>query len=235
VTRSAAAPLARLLRVAGRGLAAMGDRLYRPPPPEPTEQERAFQAWQAANGDKTLRLQYPLDARSIVFDVGGFEGQWASDIFARYLCRVHVFEPVQDFADAIVRRFAGNDRIKVHRVALGPRSGPAELTVAGDASSLYRGGGRRFPIQVATPEQILADENINEISLMKLNIEGAEYDLLEHMIATGVIGRIGNLQVQFHQEIPDARTRMTAIRARLEATHRPTFQYAFVWENWQKR
>jgi len=228
------APLARLLRAAGRELAAIGDRLHRPPPPAPTEQERAFRAWQAVSGDKTLRLEYPLDQRSVVLDVGGFEGQWASDIFARYLCRIHVFEPMRAFADAIARRFAANDRIKVHAVALGPAARRAELTIAADGSSLYMPGAQRVPIDVVTPEQVLAEEKIDDVSLMKINIEGAEYDLLDHMISTGLVRRIENIQVQFHSQLPEAERRMRDIQARLAETHHPTFQYRFVWESWRR-
>ena len=34
----------------------------------------------------------------VVFDIGGFEGNWAGDIQARFGCEVHVFEPHPDFA-----------------------------------------------------------------------------------------------------------------------------------------
>src|SRR5262249_51252950 len=80
-----------------------------------------------------------------------------------------------------------------------------------------------------------AAENIGEVSLMKINIEGGEYDLLENLIATGLISRIRDIQVQFHMDIPDAERRMHAIQSRLAGTHRLTFQYPFVWENWQRR
>ena len=39
--------------------------------------------WVRDRGDQTLRLDYDLAAASIVFDLGGYEGQWASDIFGR--------------------------------------------------------------------------------------------------------------------------------------------------------
>jgi hypothetical protein len=90
------------------------------------------------------------------------------------------------------------------------------------------------PVQVTTPEQILSDENIAEVALMKLNIEGAEYDLLEHMIANGTISQVRAIQVQFHLAVPNAERRMEAIQSRLERTHRLTFQYRFVWENWER-
>jgi len=232
--RSPKVRFANLLRIIGKDLIARGDRIYIPPPPPPTEQELAMCAWEATRGNKTLRVEYPLDSRSVVFDVGGFEGQWASDIFARYLCRVHVFEPMEEAARAIARRFAGNPHVTLHPVALGARAGMAQLTLDGDGSSLHLPGEKRITVQVVTPEQVFAEQKIDEVALMKLNIEGAEYDLLDHVIASGLVARIRYIQIQFHATIPDAERRMREIQSGLARTHRATFQYPFVWESWER-
>src|SRR5438477_4586077 len=64
--------------------------LYMPPeppaPPMPLSEKRVI-AWREINGDRTLRLSYDLSENDVVFDVGGYEGQWASDIYAMYGCR----------------------------------------------------------------------------------------------------------------------------------------------------
>ena len=68
---------------------------------------------------------------------------------------------------------------------------------------------------------------------MKINIEGGEYELLEYLLDTGLATQIINYQVQFHDFVPDAEARMTAIRERLSQTHTLTYQYEFVWGNWR--
>ena len=75
--------------------------------------------------------------------------------------------------------------------------------------------------------------NIERIDLMKINIEGGEYDLLEHLIKTGWIDKIINIQVQFHDFVENAEARMLAIQNDLAKTHELTYQYKFVWENWR--
>ena len=50
--------------------------------------------WVRDNGDHTLRLDYDLNEDSIVFDVGGYRGDFTSAIFNKYNCNVYVFEPV---------------------------------------------------------------------------------------------------------------------------------------------
>ena len=69
--------------------------------------------------------------------------------------------------------------------------------------------------------------------MIKVNIEGGEYDLLEFLIDSNYIEIIDNIQVQFHDFIPDAEERMKNIHKKLEKTHFLTWQYPFVWENWQ--
>jgi FkbM family methyltransferase len=194
----------------------------------------AVRRWRALEGDKTLRLDYDLSKDSTVLDVGGFEGQWASDIVAMYGCRVHVFEPVPEFAERIGRRFARNPLVTVHPVGLSSRDGTAAVAVAGDASSHLRPGDSSMEIQLRDVESVMGELGCKQVDLMKVNIEGAEYDLLDYMIARGLISRIRDLQVQFHVFVPNAVERMNAIRAALEATHYPTYQYDFLWENWRR-
>jgi FkbM family methyltransferase len=190
-----------------------------------------LRAWRLAEGDRTLRLDYDLGPESVVLDVGGFEGQWASDIVAMYGCRVYVFEPHPDYANRIERRFARQPLVTVHKAGLAAEAGTALLSEAGDASSHVRNSG-------GTPIDLLGVENVFDglirVDLMKLNIEGAEYDLLDRMIDTGLIARITDLQVQFHDVIPNAEARLQKIREGLSATHRPTYSYRFVWENWRR-
>ena len=44
---------------------------------------------------------------------------------------------------------------------------------------------------------------------------------------------IANIQVQFHDFVLDAESRMKSIQADLRKTHELTYQYDFVWENWK--
>ena len=57
--------------------------------------------------------------------------------------------------------------------------------------------------------------------------------LLEHLIDIGAVGQIRDLQIQFHDFVPEAKKRMAEIRSALSRTHEPTYQYEFVWENWR--
>lgn len=200
-----------------------------------SEQAVTHSLWLTDNGDKTLRLNYGLSSDDIVLDVGGYEGQWASDIFSRYVCLIHIFEPVPYYADMIESRFSRNNFIKLHKVALGRVDDEIEFSIAGDASSSVILGDQTVKAHVVAFSDWYKKNNLTKIALMKINIEGGEYELLEHLIETGLIDKIKNLQVQFHNFFPDAERRMFVIQQHLEKTHQLTYQYKFVWENWTRR
>ena len=211
----------------GRVFLNFSKQLYQSP------QEKRVLPWIKDKGDKTFRLNYDLDENSLVFDLGGYEGQWASDIFSRYCCRIHVFEPVSEFADKIKARFAGNKRILVHQFGLSNENRAVLLSVNKTSSSLYKQRGELKEVRLVKAVDFIQENHIQEIDLMKINIEGAEYDLLEHLIDTGLISNIHNIQVQFHDFVSNAEQRMIMLQKELEKTHGLTYQYPFVWENWR--
>lgn len=198
-----------------------------------SNQAKRVRQWFDANGDKTLRLDYDLTAESTVLDVGGYEGQWTSDIFAKYCCTIHVFEPVPTFADNIQHRFRRNRKIAVHRHALGAITGEIVLSEEADSSSAYKAYGRTIRARMINVEEFLLRHRIAQIDLMKINIEGAEFDLIQFLLDTELIMRVANLQVQFHDFVPNAAERMQTIHQRLSRTHVKTYSYEFVWENWR--
>lgn len=208
--------------------------------PEPTISEsfadiqaKRCAPWFRDNGDKTLRLEYDLSDSSIVFDLGGYEGQWSSDIFSMYGCSIYIFEPVEIFANSIKKRFARNKKIYVFQYGLSDVSKSEKISVDADSSSIFKDNSLGEEIHLVRAIDFIRENNISQIDLMKINIEGGEYDLLEHLLDSGFIEIINNIQVQFHDFFPDAEERMIAIQQRLEKTHSLTYQYPFVWENWR--
>ncbi len=43
---------------------------------------------------ESMRHDYPLSNKAVVFDVGGYRGEWAQIIYDRYKCEVYCFEPI---------------------------------------------------------------------------------------------------------------------------------------------
>jgi len=204
-------------------------KFYRPPV------EKKHSDWVADRGDTTLLLDYNLNEHATVFDVGGYEGQWASDIYAKYNCTIHVFEPVQQFAKNITKRFEKNNKIIVHDLGLGKTTTTTQITLANDASSVYTTGTNNETIKLVDIDAFVKQNNITTIDLITINIEGGEYELLEQIIETDLIKNITDIQVQFHTVVPQAEQKRLALQKKLEATHKLTYNYPFIWENWTRK
>lgn len=221
--------IARLLSQSGAALSRLSASMWLP------EAQRRVRAWKS-DGGPSRQFEYVLDQGALVLDLGGYEGQWTSDVVARWGCRAHVFEPVPMFAEAIAKRFAQNPRVTVHDFGLGAKAETIRLSLAADGTSAVRvSGTQTVEGRIELAADWFARENVTRVDLMKINIEGGEYALLEHLLDAGLLPRIRHLQVQFHDFLPDARERMEAIRWKLAQTHVPEWQYDFVWESWKLR
>lgn len=190
--------------------------------------------WNLAGGDEAYRFEYALTTDSIVVDAGGYRGDWAASIRTRYGCRIYVFEPIPEFYAGIVRRFHGDPQITVFPFGLAGEDKTVAMTMANDATSSVRpADGVTLPVALRRFTDVCQEERITRIDLLKVNIEGGEYELLEHLVATQLISYVQNLQVQFHDFVPDAEKRKQALRVMLAETHYPTYLFDFVWENWR--
>lgn len=194
--------------------------------------------WFMDRGDETLRLDYPLNQDSVVFDLGGYKGDFAYEISKKFGCKIFVFEPVLDFHEMCVDRFKGNKSITCMNYGLSSRSGHLDINLSENSSSFFsatgsEGGKQR--VKIESIADCIRKLEIKRISLMKINIEGGEFDVLPELIASGDIARIDYLQIQFHNFVADAAKRRAEIRATLLETHKEMWNYDFVWESWERK
>lgn len=193
--------------------------------------------WFSDRGDVLLRLEYPLNQSSIVIDVGGYLGDFAQDIYNKYGCRVYLFEPVAEFYQECVKRFEGNSSILCFNYGLSATSRFLDIALEDNASSFenVRAGIKTQVAQLRTVTEVLEELGLENIDLIKINIEGGEFELLPALIESGFIKNIRYLQVQFHDFIKDAADKRLQIRQLLDKTHREMWNYDFVWESWELR
>jgi FkbM family methyltransferase len=125
--------------------------------------------------------------------------------------------------------------MSVFQYGLGGSSRKEGISVSGADSSIFKKSRQSETISIVDVAEWFAAHSIASVQLMKINIEGGEYELLERLIDTGLVNIIDNIQVQFHDILKASSERMTSIQAALAKTHIPTYQYRFVWENWRRK
>lgn len=190
--------------------------------------------WFAVNGDQTLRLDYDLNSNSVVFDVGGYKGEFAADIFCKYNANIYVFEPTKSFVSIIRNKFSKNQKVEPFHFGLSGKDQDLEITLSDNSSSIFLTEGQKEIIQLKSIVNFIKINEISKVDLIKINIEGGEYELLESLLENNCISIFKNIQVQFHEFLMDnAKERMQKIQDQLSITHELTYQYEFVWENWK--
>lgn len=196
------------------------------------QQERC-KPWFEVKGDRTLRLDYFLNENSVVFDLGGYKGEFAGAIYNKYRSSIFVFEPIERFYNIIIDKFKDEDKVKPYNFGLAGRDQKLNISMTDDASSVFVKSKKTEVIQLKSIIDFINEKAIKHIDLIKINIEGGEYEVLESLIEYGMLNRFTDIQVQFHDFIiPNAKERMQNIQKELAKTHRLTYQYEFVWENW---
>ena len=129
-----------------------------------------------------------------VLDVGANRGQFALVALDRVPgAAVHCFEPVPAALATLHRVVDRRPGVRVHPVALGRAAGEAELHVSAsdDSSSLLVVGSRmqraypqtrtvsRVAVAVARLDELFAPAELARPVLLKIDVQGAEADVLE--------------------------------------------------------
>jgi len=190
------------------------------------------------------RFDYPLTENSIVLDVGAYDGEWFQKIMAAYNPWIFAFEPVPQFYSKCIQK--ANSKVKVFNYGLGEKDESTTIYVGnapdgtngthGDSTSLFIDlvpQNEPLIIQIKDVEKQIKTFGFKNISLAKINIEGAEFALLNKIIDNGMINIIDELQVQFHT-IENSLEMWFDLRNKLARTHNVTWESQFVFENFKR-
>lgn len=186
-----------------------------------TLNEESQAIWQGQNLEH-LRYEYDLKPDDVVIDLGAYRGEWANEIRARYGCCAIAVEPtdgIDDYPCEYIKKAAWT------------HDGKLKFGGAYYYTSAFENPVREY--ECFDVNSLLS--RFDEIALLKVNIEGAEYDLLEHIYRAGFMPRIRDLQVQFHLiRGEQSEMRYEVISELLSETHSITWEYSFCWENWRR-
>lgn len=199
----------------------------------PRERLTPIQQWTRDGGGQHRIRGFDVSANDCALDFGGFEGDYAADLRATHDCFVHVFEPMPPFADVIAARFTADNKVRLHRCAVGMTDGKLDLHMSADGSGAYVPG----PVIVVPvcAAASLALELPQEIAVAGINIEGGEYDLIPALDSSGLLPKIKRLYIQFHQISETSTGERRKCQEILSRTHACDWDYPFVWESWSRK
>lgn len=201
---------------------------------------RAIIKFLGENGTAQLDSTQGLHENSTVVDIGGFNGEWAKKIHDQCPCNMLIFEPIKNYAAKISSTFKYAKNVKVFNYGLAAKDATEPIFLRGPGSSLYEGAPNCSAenceiISLFDIKEQFNKLDLGDIDLLKINIEGAEYALLDRMLTQNLVTRCREIRVQFHEWYPGAHQKRRQIRKELQKTHRQNWNYPFVWESWIKR
>lgn len=143
----------------------------------------------------------PLSPSSVVIDAGANVGGFSRAVVARFGCLCYAVEPVPE----LFARIPDEPRIRRFLLALGGADGEVTLHLSGnpEANSVHaaiaEGFGDRGTLvaRVSSLESFLARTGLAGADLLKLDIEGSEFDLLGGA-GEETLRRIGQISVEIH-------------------------------------
>jgi FkbM family methyltransferase len=170
-----------------------------------------------------------LGARTIAIDCGANRGDITAHMAARG-AEVYAFEPNPYVFPVLAERFADNPRVHCLQQGVAAQAGAPRLYLHVNAKSdqIYWSTGSSLFAEKpnADPSSWVAIETIDldgfiaelagRVSLLKLDVEGVEIEIMERMLETGRLLEIRHVLVEMHDgRIPSLSERGRALRSRL--------------------
>ncbi len=140
-----------------------------------------------------------LSSKSIILDLGANYGRFSQQMADRFGCKCYAVEPSpQVFSDLVQ-----TDLIQKFQVAISRETGPLEFHVDSNelASSLLKGPNskqvRGVTVRGVRLEDFVRELGLREVSLIKMDIEGAEIDVLDSC-TDEFLSAVPQLSIEFH-------------------------------------
>jgi FkbM family methyltransferase len=171
----------------------------------------------------------------IIFDVGGYKGDF-SDLILKTIpgAKIFIFEPAYLFYKVLVKKYIDNENIKIFNFALSGHTLKKKISYDDDKSSIYDSSilSPGELVDVISITDFLEQNQIKQVHLIKINIEGDEYDLLNDLINKSKIDVFDQMLIQFHYYKFENYINFKNLRLSILKTHDEYYNLNFVWSKY---
>ena len=182
-------------------------------------------------------LKYSLDLakEGIVLDIGAYKGNFTLNLLRKNpKLTFLLYEPILQYYNIARNNLGDQTNVVIIQKGISSDGRKIQLRDEGLRSrQIIRPSDTHLEIQT---QNILAlFEADSRIELLKMNIEGMEYECLEILIKTEKLKLANNLLIQFHNFESTSEDRYLAIRNKLIAEYDCVFSYKWIWELWKRK
>lgn len=196
--------------------------------------------------ENLIKLHF-LDENSFVVDCGAYKGDYTALIRQKFDCKVLFLEPQSLFFEQCSSRFLGDACVFGIQAALSDKSEETDLYLNEESSSLFKewAGSEESvgvnELRVTDLIDFIHSKSFHKISALKLNCEGAEYQIIKDLDFSDNLRNIDEILVQFHKlnkklkneptiYFPDYQKKYKEVTGILSKTHNI---YNSKWEFWR--
>jgi FkbM family methyltransferase len=141
-----------------------------------------------SNGERDVLQRAVVREAPVLFDVGANVGDWSAmalSVFPK--AQIHAFELNPALTGSLEKRFANAPSVRIHPTGLSASSGTVDFfSYAGDASvlsslrvALHNHAAHEIKQgQVRMGDEVCRELNISRIDFLKIDVEGAEFEVL---------------------------------------------------------
>ena len=184
--------------------------------------------------DERKLFDIELKPNSVIFDVGGYEGNFTNRLLHKNpKSFFYIFEPIYKFYKSIKKKFENVDNVFVFSFGLSDEDKTIPLELNFDRTSHNGVLDLDSQYELSNLKSIsnfIIEKKIEQIDLLKLNVEGAEYEILDNLISNNLLGKVKTLLIQFHLNQTIDYSKYKILKNKILKTHNCEFESIFVWE-----
>lgn len=162
---------------------------------------------QEYHGEKFFGWSIPrniLNENSVVVDIGlGENISFSTSIIDKYQCTVHGFDPTPKSISYIEK--INIPKFKFHDLGISTRKGIVDFFLPNDSNHVSatskkqsHTGSKVIQVNMTTLKDLFKILNANQIDLLKVDIEGSEYDLFSDRSFLENLNKVNILCIEFH-------------------------------------
>jgi FkbM family methyltransferase len=158
-----------------------------------------------------------LDQNSVIVDVGlGQDISFSTSLIDRYDCTIHGFDPTPRSIDYVTK--LSHPNFHLHKLGLAASCGRAIFHLPNDNSHVSGSlniadhiGRQNIEVELINLDELLRIIDRDHINLLKLDIEGSEYEIFLSPSFERLAPRIDIICVEFHHRWPEYGVKATKL------------------------
>jgi FkbM family methyltransferase len=156
-----------------------------------------------------------IDNNSVILDLGANYGEFSKFIKKRYGSRIYAIEAVPDLCKKI-NKIIG---IKTFNYCICNSNETCKISVPKEgcaSNKLDKIDGELVEVQGITLKKFLLDQEIKRVDLLKIDIEGAEIEVLNN-VSDDILNKINQITIEFHDFLwPETKKEVEKIKTKIK-------------------